>query len=179
MDIDKFLKYVNYDNDVKYNSIEEFLKNTSGKSFLNGLYTIFKKEDIEKWNGIIGEYFPDYKGSFSVFAYDWMGRIFVIENNSNMVKMFDPEERTCYATDMDIVKFHEEIVNDTDSMLSLNYFNQRLEKNNNKIIKYGECVGFKTPLFLGGKDELDNLEEIDMDVYWTITLDINNAVKGE
>ena len=107
MDIDKFLKYVNYDNDVKYNSIEEFLKNTSGKSFLNGLYTIFKQEDIEKWNGIIGEYFPDYKGGFSVFAYDWMGRIFVIENNSNMVKMFDAEERTCYATDMDIVKFHE------------------------------------------------------------------------
>ena len=64
-------------------------------------------------------------------------------------------------------------------MLSLNYFNQWLEKNNNKIIKYGECVGLKVPLFLGGKDELDNLEEIDMEVYWTMTLDINNAVKGE
>ena len=176
---DKFLKYVNYDNGVKCNSIDEFLENTSGKSFLNGLYTIFKQEDVEKWNGIIGEYFPDYKGSFLFFVYDWMGRIFVIENNSNMVKMFDPEERTCYATDMDIVKFHEEIVNDTDGMLSLNYFNQWLEKNNNKIIKYGECVGFKVPLFLGGKDELDNLEEIDMDVYWTMTLDINNTVKGE
>ena len=67
----------------------------------------------------------------------------------------------------------------TDGIFSSNYFNQWLKKNNNKIIKYGECVGFKVPLSLGGKDELDNLEEIDMDVYWTITLDINNAVKGE
>lgn len=176
---DKFLKYVNYDNGVKCNSIDEFLENTSGKSFLNGLYTIFKKEDIEKWNGIVGEYFSNYKGGFSVFSYDWIGKIYAIENNSKMIIMFDPEEHECYATDMDIVKFHEEIVNNTDGIFSSNYFNQWLKKNNNKIIKYGECVGFKVPLSLGGKDELDNLEEIDMDVYWTITLDINNAVKGE
>lgn len=172
---DKFLKFVNYDNGVNFNSVDEFFKNTSGKSFFNGLYTIFKQEDIEKWNNIVGEYFPDYKGSFLVFAYDWMGKIYAVENNSKMVIMFDPEEHACYAADMDIVKFHEELVNNTDGILSVNYFNQWFE-NNNKVIKYGRCIGFKIPLSLGGKDELNNLEEIDMEVYWTITLDINSTI---
>ena len=173
---DKFLKYVNYNNNIVCNSVDEFLTYTSGKTFLNGLYTIFKRDDVEKWNNIIGEYFLKYRGTFSVLGYDWMGRVFVIDNNSKMVKMFDPEERACYATDMDIIKFHEEIVDDTNGMLSLNYYNQWIEKNEQKKVKYGECVGFKVPLSLGGKDELDNLEKIDMEVYWTITLDINDAI---
>ena len=174
---DKFLKYVNYENGVKCNSIDEFLENTSGKSFFNGLYSIFKREDIEKWNNIVGEYFPNYKGSFSVFAYDWIGKIYAIDNDSKMIKMFDPEEHECYVTDMDIVQFHEEIVDDTDGMLASNYFNKWFEINNHELIKYGECVGFKVHLSLGGKDEIDNLEKIDMEVYWTITLDINSEVR--
>ena len=31
---------------------------------------------------------------------------------------------------------------------------------------YMECIGFKKPLFLGGGDDLENLELSDLDVYW-------------
>lgn len=31
---------------------------------------------------------------------------------------------------------------------------------------YGQCIGYKVPLFLGGKDDVSNLELSDLDVYW-------------
>jgi len=31
-----------------------------------------------------------------------------------------------------------------------------------------ECVGYRTPLFLGGVDEVENLEVSDLDIYWSI-----------
>jgi hypothetical protein len=33
---------------------------------------------------------------------------------------------------------------------------------------FNECVGYRTPLFLGGSDDVANLEISDIDVYWTI-----------
>lgn len=33
---------------------------------------------------------------------------------------------------------------------------------------YNQCIGYKIPLFLGGSDDLSNIEQIDFDVFWTI-----------
>jgi Domain of unknown function (DUF1851) len=32
-----------------------------------------------------------------------------------------------------------------------------------------QCVGYQVPLFLGGKDSLENLEITDLDVYWSLS----------
>ena len=45
---DNFYKYFNTSNNTSSNSIEEFIGNNAGKSFGNGLYHIFNKEDSEK-----------------------------------------------------------------------------------------------------------------------------------
>jgi hypothetical protein len=29
-----------------------------------------------------------------------------------------------------------------------------------------ECIGYRVPLFLGGSDTVENLEKVDLDVYW-------------
>ncbi|WP_431278627.1 T6SS immunity protein Tdi1 domain-containing protein [Leifsonia poae] len=36
-------------------------------------------------------------------------------------------------------------------------------------LAFDECVGYEVPLFLGGGDEIDNLQVADMEVYWTLT----------
>ena len=41
-----------------------------------------------------------------------------------------------------------------------------------------ECVGYKTPLFLGGKDVMDNLEILNLDVYWTLTAQLIRKARG-
>ncbi|WP_434798222.1 T6SS immunity protein Tdi1 domain-containing protein [Terrisporobacter vanillatitrophus] len=35
-------------------------------------------------------------------------------------------------------------------------------------------MGYKVPLFLGGEDDISNLEEIDMEVYWSVTGQLNS-----
>jgi Domain of unknown function (DUF1851) len=32
-----------------------------------------------------------------------------------------------------------------------------------------QCAGYKVPLFLGGKDSVDNLEIVDLEVYWSLS----------
>jgi hypothetical protein len=36
---------------------------------------------------------------------------------------------------------------------------------NGKNLEHDQCLGFKKLLFLGGEDELENYEQIDMEVY--------------
>ncbi|CAE6797130.1 hypothetical protein R75461_05007 [Paraburkholderia nemoris] len=41
-----------------------------------------------------------------------------------------------------------------------------------------QCVGYKRPLFLGGADELHNLELTDLDVYWTLSSQMIAQLSG-
>ena len=74
------------------------------KSYLNGMYRFFEKNDIDEWNDIVGDCFPKYKDTFSVLSYDWMGRIFALEKKTNMVILFEPGTGDVYDTDADIIK---------------------------------------------------------------------------
>ena len=67
----KFFDFVG-ENDIKDSgSIQEFLEQCSGKSFLNGLYRIHFTADIPKWNDIVGRAFPKFANIIKVFGYDW------------------------------------------------------------------------------------------------------------
>ena len=42
------------------------------------------------------------------------------------------------------------------------------------MLKHSECVGYKVPIYLNGKDEVSNLEVSDMEVYWGIMAPLMN-----
>ena len=44
-------------------------------------------------------------------------------------------------------------------------------------IKYNDCVGHKTPLFLNGSDDLGNFEISNIEVYWHIQIQIYLQIK--
>ena len=46
----KFLDYVGYKTENTFTSIREFFDSMNGLSFLNGMYRLFKTDDIDKWN---------------------------------------------------------------------------------------------------------------------------------
>ena len=98
-----FFKFVGENKSCR--SIKDFINAVSGKSYLNGMYRFFEKNDIDEWNDIVGDCFPKYKDTFSVLSYDWMGRIFALEKKTNMVILFEPGTGDVYDTDADIIKF--------------------------------------------------------------------------
>ena len=57
-----FFKFV--DENKSCRSIKDFINAVSGKSYLNGMYRFFEKNDIDEWNDIVCDCFPKYKVTF-------------------------------------------------------------------------------------------------------------------
>lgn len=92
-----------------------------------------------------------------------------------MVILFEPGTGDVYDTDADIIKFHDELIsqNPIECLVS-DLFEYWYKANDHKPLAYKDCVSYKVPLFLGGKDELDNLDICDMEVYWEILMPLIN-----
>jgi len=72
---------------------------------------------------------------------------------------------------VNLTEFHEdELVQEAHAALAEPFYREwRAESGDDVPLGPGECVGYRVPLFLGGKDEVDNLERTDAEVYWSLT----------
>lgn len=172
---EKFIDFVGYPQNGKINSVNEFCELLNGKCFLNGMYRLFKTGDIEKWTAITEQSFPLYNGRFSVFGYDWLGRIFGLSRETGTVLLFEPGTGEVLDIPASFEDFHNvEIVDYSEDSLASNFFSEWFQKNNKYQLKYHECAGYKVPLFLNGDDVFENLEVSDMEVYWEIMMPLMN-----
>ncbi|WP_024858245.1 T6SS immunity protein Tdi1 domain-containing protein [Ruminococcus albus] len=153
---------------------EELLEIAAGNSFLDGLFTFFRKEDVKKWQKIFREVFPALKEELAFFGYDWLGRLYFVDSATDNVKMVDAFDCEFYATDMPFESFLDDIVDDPDGFLAAEFYEEWVDENGDPDLKYGSCIGYKVPLFLNGAENIDNLDVTDLEVYWTITGDLYN-----
>lgn len=148
--------------------VAELLETIGGMSFSGGLYRLHRLEDIASWNETLATAWSDTRGRVTCFAYDWLGRQFALFEKA-MILQFSAGVLEWVEIPADIKTFHNEILLDlAEPALAVNFYNAWLESGG-KPPRYSECVGYKRPLFLGGDDWVENLEVIDMDVYWTVT----------
>lgn len=176
-----FLLFFDENDIVEYseNLYDDFIIQLGGKIFGNGLFNSFSKDNVKKWTEIVSEAYPDFKNIFKIFGYDWLGRCFGIDlrrNTYGNILMFeigtgDVLEIPCSFE----IFLNEEIPLYTDACLAQSFFNEWM-KCSDKTIVYGRCVGYKIPLFLGGEDSVNNLEDSDMEVYWNVITQIKNRV---
>ena len=177
--IGDFLSF--FDEDSEFidsgNLYNDFIIQLGGKSFGRGVFNSFSKKNIGKWTDIVSEAFPDFKNLFLLFGYDWLGRCFGVDLRNNSygnILMFeigtdDILEIPC-ALD---VFLNEEIPLYSDACLAMPFFEEWMDFFG-KQIEYGRCAGYKIPLFLGGEDSVNNLEDNDMEVYWSVITQIKN-----
>lgn len=171
----KFFEFVGINNSEHFASVESFLKAYAGKSFLNGLYRLFRLSDISKWNEIVKKSFPQCVERINVFGFDWLGRIFAMDLDNNTVLLFEPGTGEVLDIPANFIDFHNvEIAKYHQESLASNFFYEWYEVNDNYILTYDKCAGYKIPLFLNGKDEVENLEISDMEVYWEIMMPLMN-----
>jgi len=167
------INHVNNNLQIKVKGFYELFSNFQGCSFGDGLYRLHRFENIEKWNELLFDIFSDYKNKIHCFGYDWLGRQFAIDitriiDGEPQILMFEPGTGEVLEIPCNFVQFHnDEIVNYNESCLASEFFKCWMSINNIGL-NVNECVGYKIPLFLGGKDTVDNLERSDMEVYWDI-----------
>lgn len=161
-----FYRFAGFAGEEKIEKQSEFMSVYGGRTFLNGMYRTHESKDIEKWNEIIGKVFPEVKGRIQVFGYDWVGRNFAVYDKTDTVLLFDPRTREVYDTGSTFSEFHNmEIPIDHEVCLMSKYFRQ-WKVANNRDIAHNECLCYKVPLLLNGREEIENMEVFDMTAYW-------------
>lgn len=156
----------------------DLLDQCGGATFNHGLYRIHSFDSSVKWALIISAYFSQYQHKIYPFGFDWMGRQFCLSTSGDILYMFDPGTGQDFEFQQTLTLLHnEDFVKDTDAMLSINLFHNTLAFNKINSIDYNECLGYKVPLFLGGKDEIENCELQNIEVYWHIESQLYKKVK--
>ena len=175
-----FLAFFRVDKEVAKNEdvYGTFLSELGGKQFGNGLFNTFSVAEVNKWTEITEEAYQGLKGQIKPFGYDWLGRIFAIdlrEHRNGLILMLEIGTGQALEIPCNMEVFlNEEITLSTDACLAYSFY-QEWCSSGNTIPKLGQCVGYKVPLFLGGKDDTTNLEISDLEVYWGILAQIMNT----
>jgi hypothetical protein len=152
---------------------EEFMREYAGATFNNGVYRVHTLEGRAKWERLIKGAFPRFRGQFSVFGYDWLGRQFALDSKRRedgrvLVVMFEPGTGDVLEIPRTFCGFHEgELIEDSDAPLADRFFEEWL-RSGHRGPNPTECIGYNVPLFLSGEDTIENLELGDMEVYWDI-----------
>lgn len=151
--------------------LDEFMARYEGATFNEGLYRIHTLEGRRKWSALAEEAYPSFKGKSSCFAYDWLGRQFALDGarrhrGEPLLLLLEIGTGQALEIPLTFADFHtRELVEDPDAALLPGPYQEWLARGH-KPLGPRECVGYKTPLFLGGADDMDNMEVTDMEVYW-------------
>lgn len=166
------------------NELDELLATFGGTSVNGGLYRFVLPGDVGAvWRDRIAIAFPEFRECATCFGFDWLGRAFALdssrtENGRAAVLMFDVGAGEALEIPANLKSFHDtELVEYTDVALAENFHREWLRSGGAEP-GFDQCVGYRKPLFLGGADELDNLELCDLDVYWHVTGQLRAKTRG-
>ena len=152
-----------------------------GNSFRGGVYRIHAPQEIEHWTAIAEDAFPDYRGRILCFGYDWLGRQFALDRRSDSggqshVLLMDLGFGEVLNIPASFEEFHNgELVDFADAALAEPFYKKGLSSSG-RAPGLDECVGYRVPPHLGGKDEVSNLEVTDMAVYWGLLGQITSRI---
>lgn len=122
--------------------------------------------------------FPDFAGLAEIFGTDWLGRVFAEQGDGGTVLLLEPGTAEVLEIPVDIAEFEaSELVDNPDAALAWGFY-QSWRNAGGAAPGPGQCIGYRKPLFLGGPDTFDNLELVDLSVYWSVTAQIIAQVRA-
>ncbi len=153
---------------------DEFMAKFAGATCLRGLYRIHNAQSGQIADAFVREAFPDVAFS-TCFGFDWCGRQFAFNPHSVRpegpdVILLDPVEGQAYEMPYGFEQLHDLVLfQQREIVLMINEFAEWMQQPiAPETLGVNSCVTHEVPLFLGGKDELDNLELADIEVTWSL-----------
>lgn len=153
-----------------------------GKTFESGLYRVYRADQLVPRTQAVSRIFDINRPRAVVFAADWLGRQFAVcdsrePGSRRTVTCVDAGGADGFDTEQTIVEFHTQaLVRQASAALAYPFFQEWMGANPSEIPP-DKCVGYRIPLFLGGKDDLSNLELMEMGVYWHLCSELWDQVK--
>jgi hypothetical protein len=147
----------------------------AGCSFENGIYRLHDVGTGPRGEALIAESFPQLDYRACPFGYDWLGRQFAVdlgrlEGGEPLVLLLEAGTGEVLEIPFSFATFHEQLDELREPALAGSFFASWARANPDLLpLAVTQCAGYKVPLFLGGKDTLENLEVIDLEVYWSMS----------
>ncbi len=161
-------------------SLPDLFESAGGLTIGGGLLRVHTIESATAAAELVQAGYPEYAGRVSCFAFDWAGRQFSVDlgDARDIVQMFEIGTGQVLEIPADLEGFFdEEIVQYTDAALGESFFSAWLGAGGGQP-GFNECVGYRRPLFLGGVDDVSNLELTDLSVYWTVFGQLRVKTRG-
>jgi Domain of unknown function (DUF1851)/SMI1 / KNR4 family (SUKH-1) len=153
----------------------ELMDRFAGCTFERGLYRLHDARSGPRAARWIAEAFPEFAARALPFGFDWSGGQFAIdlarrEGGEPQVLLLEPGTGEALKVAATFATFHdEELPQHTDAALGDDFFARWASTHAADLpLRHHRCVGYKVPLFLGGVDDVENLELVDLEVYWSL-----------
>ena len=146
----------------------------AGCTFENGLYRLHDDATGPRSAALIADAFAEFAERACPFGYDWLGSQFAldsgrVEDGEALVLILEPGTGEALEVPLSFGAFHEELDDYREPALAAGFFANWAKVNPDRLpLRASECAGYRVPLFLGGADVVDNLELIDLHVYWSL-----------
>ncbi len=156
----------------------------AGVSFENGLYRLHDAETGPRGAEWIVESFPRFASRACPFGYDWLGRQFAVDSGrlaggQPLVLLLEPGTGEALEIPFSFAQFHEQLDELREPALAGSFFASWARGNAEVLpLSAAQCVGYKVPLFLGGKDTVENLEIVDLEVYWSLSGQLRDGTRS-
>ena len=154
-----------------------------GASFNRGIYRLLRSDKVPMWTAIGESAFPEFTGRLIPFGLDWLGRMFALDrertvNGALGVNLLEPGTGEVLEIPCSAESFHEsELIDYREPALAESFFDSWLKAGGVGPTPE-QCIGYRTPLFLGGADTVPNLELTDLNVYWELTAQLLLKTQG-
>ncbi|MGO4592122.1 T6SS immunity protein Tdi1 domain-containing protein [Paenarthrobacter sp. 2TAF44] len=163
------------------NNVAYLFGRYGGCTLNGGLYRVHGASSSKAASVMIREAYPELYFPIVPFGFDWLGRQFILDlrRPEKDPEMLCLEPGTGWILEIPIPfsSFHDsELVQDPDGSLLTTFFSD-WRKKNPEDLQFDECAGYTVPLFLGGADEVHNLELSNIEVYWSVTGQLRTATK--
>ena len=156
-----------------YPPLRGFFARYSGQSFSKGLYRVIGPATLDSAADFVSVAFPEFRDRTRCFAYDWMARIFALDTTKSrggkpQMIMFEPDNALAFELPRTLYEFHEiELPARGKEILNSDRHGEWLRKGE-PVPKPDEAVCFNVPLFLSGKDTVNDMTMYPLDVQWHI-----------
>lgn len=151
-----------------------------GATLAGGFYRFHTAESAARGNDACGKLIKGFNGRFHVFAFDWMGRELAVDlkgGDDGLVICVDPGGGEYLKTDCPLSQWHDAVASEEDPLAYPFYREWREAHPKQGPLGASEAIGYKVPLFLGGADDIQNLEVCDREVYFDLCTQLAHGAR--
>ncbi|MGY4398324.1 hypothetical protein ACVWZA_003530 [Sphingomonas sp. UYAg733] len=170
-------------NASKQSTTQDHARASSPRVFWEGAYRLHRAEDVEKYTTLAIAAFPNFAKRINCFGSSWLGCQFATDETrvvggEQQILLLEPGTGEALEIPAGLSTFHTgELMTQHDAVAATGFLNKWLVAGGETPL-YDQCVGYRTPLYLGGEDEVSNLVIADFEVYWGMAAQLLEKVRG-